>query len=81
MFAPFPKLREPTKKMVMAYGMRLYPKYPLGFNDDQYCFGMHYNTPNNTLPIFWSRKDWYPVFSRKEKKNNAWRSCRFEEYI
>ena len=34
-------------------------------------FGFYYNTPNNSLPIFWSKKEWYPIFERKVKLYNA----------
>ena len=61
----------------------LFHKFPLGYKDGQYLFGFFYNTPNNTLPIFWSNKNgWVPIFERKEKiKTDAriWRT--FEKYI
>lgn len=41
---------------------------PLGFGDGQYLIGFHYNTPNNTLPIFWGEgNSWTPIFKRHEK--------------
>ena len=31
--------------------------------------GTYYNTPNNTLPVFWSEKNkWHPIFTRYNKK-------------
>ena len=36
--------------------------------------GTYYNTPNNTLPIFWSDENsWQPIFQRYNKKytNNS----------
>ena len=80
-FTGFPELREITKKMVKSYGKKLYPQYPLGYKDGQYCFGMHYNTPNNTLPIFWSYNDWTPIFPRKEKIYSDTKRINFEKYI
>lgn len=42
--------------------------YPLGFDQGQCLFCFFYNTPDNTLPIFWcSGNGWHPLFSRYEK--------------
>lgn len=42
--------------------------YPLGYKDGQYLVGFFYNTPNNTLPIFWGEGNgWKPVFKRYPK--------------
>ena len=43
-------------------------KYPLGFNNDQQMLGFYYNTPDNTLPIFWCDENWQNVFLRYNKK-------------
>ena len=44
-------------------------EFPLGFANGQQMFGFFYNTPNNTLPIFWCDSPyWYPAFKRYEKK-------------
>ena len=43
-------------------------KCPLGFADGQYLFGLSYNTPDNTLPIFWGKAEgWQPLFTRYHK--------------
>ena len=42
-------------------------KSPLGFNKDELLLSFFHNTPNNTLPIFWTDKDWYPIFNRAIK--------------
>lgn len=43
-------------------------KHPLGYKDGQYLFGFEYNTPDNTLPIFWgSNEEWCPLFKRYQK--------------
>ena len=43
---------------------------PLGFQDGQYMFGFLYNTPDNTLPIFWGKNnDWMPIFERHHKQS------------
>lgn len=42
----------------------------LGFKDGQQMLGLCYNTPNNTLPIFWcdeSELNWRPIFKRYDK--------------
>lgn len=41
---------------------------PLGFNNDQLLLSFFHNTPNNTLPIFWTDVDWTPIFNRAIKK-------------
>ena len=49
---------------------------PLGFGDGQYMIGFEYNTPDNTLPIFWGTGGgWIPLFKRYQKIYNG------EEYI
>ena len=41
---------------------------PLGFCDGQYLIGFEYNTPDNTLPIFWGTSNgWKPLFKRHAK--------------
>lgn len=83
LFQKFRDLREPIKEMCEHYGKKLFSKYPLGYKDGQYLFGFFYNTPNNTLPIFWSNKNgWHPIFERKEKISTdarIWRT--FEKFI
>lgn len=46
-----------------------YMKYhPLGFDDGQYMISFEYNTPDNTLPIFWGTSNgWSPLFKRYQK--------------
>jgi len=72
-FYRYPKLLEPTKQIAEEYGKNIIeaPVKPLGYKNGEFCFGFYYNTPNNTLPIFWSKKDWMPIFPRKEKLQNA----------
>lgn len=41
---------------------------PLGFANGQYLLGFDYNTPDNTLPIFWGQgSGWIPLFKRYHK--------------
>ena len=66
----FDILLEPTRKVVEYYGNKIVDGEtvkPLGYENGSYCFGFYYNTPNNVLPIFWSNKNWTPIFPRKEK--------------
>ena len=42
--------------------------HPLGFANGQHLFGFYYNTPDNTLPIFWCESSkWNPAFVRYGK--------------
>lgn len=42
--------------------------YPLGYDQAQGLFCFFYNTPDNTLPIFWCEgHGWKPIFKRYEK--------------
>lgn len=72
-FHRFLELKDICKKMAECYGAEIVesPVKPLGFKNGEFCFGFYYNTPNNSLPIFWSRKNWIPIFTRKEKLQNA----------
>lgn len=83
LFYKFKDLKEPVRKMCDHYGQIVYSMYPLGYKDGQYLFGFYYNTPNNTLPIFWSSYNgWKPMFERKGKFLNdarIWKT--FEKFI
>ncbi len=63
------------KKFAMMYGSKslLYHDvhmHPLGHNGGEYAFGFFYNTPDNTLSIFWAdNKGWSPIMKRYEKLN------------
>lgn len=47
------------------YGRKLEPKNPLGYKNGQMLLGFHHNTPNNSLPVFWSeKKSWNSIFKR-----------------
>lgn len=42
--------------------------HPLGYKNGQYMIGFAYNTPDNTLPIFWGTGNgWFPLFTRYPK--------------
>ena len=43
-------------------------KSAMGYDDDELLLSFFHNTPNNTLPIFWTDdKEWYPIFNRTKK--------------
>lgn len=82
MFYNYPTLREKAELMAKHYGEKLEKGKALGHKDGQLCFGFNYNVPNNSLPIFWSSNNWYPIFMRKEKIQNVKnRNDEFERYI
>lgn len=59
------------------YGERVYPQSrygdiasPFGYRDGQALLAYFYNTPSNTLPIFWSVEDgWQPILQRFDSYN------------
>lgn len=56
-----------AKDVMEKYGTSLFPEHPLGYAKSQALVAFFYNTPNNTLPIFWSAKNnWFPLFERYE---------------
>lgn len=61
--------KEDCKDMAEKYGKKLCAKKNiLGYEDSQLLLGLEHNTPNNTLPIFWSESDnWTPLFKRYGK--------------
>ncbi len=60
------------KEMATYYGSQIAPSKKLGYRDAQLMYGFFYNTPDNTLPIFWSTKNgWHPIVKRYDKKQNV----------
>lgn len=56
------------KSFALHYGRIAKNKIPLGYNDSELLFGFYYNTPDNTLPIFWGQdNNWVPIFKRVDK--------------
>lgn len=71
-FHHFPTQMEPCRLFVEHYGKSLEPDNPLGYSEGAYLFGFFYNTPDNTLPIFWSTTGgWQPVVKRYSKQYGA----------
>ena len=72
-------LKDATRKMCEYYGKQIVEKelppsaeymkkYPLGFDDGQQAFGFYYNTPDNSLPVFWCESaNWKSIFKRNHK--------------
>jgi hypothetical protein len=57
------------EKISENYGKNLFPDAPLGYGGEQLLLSFFHNTPNNTLPIFWSnRNEWKPIFKRYPKR-------------
>lgn len=61
--------KEDILSMCQTRGQYLNPNNPKGYKDGQLMIGFFHNTPNNTLPIFWSEnRNWKPIFKRYNKK-------------
>lgn len=65
-------LKGPTEATCRRHGKTLWPAHPLGWQDAQLYIGFAHNTPDNTLPIFWSDhstgpRPWRPIFRRYPK--------------
>jgi hypothetical protein len=69
-FSVYPELLELARKVTEHYGERFRSLGvgPLGYKNGQYTFGFFYNTPDNTLPIFWGKvAGWGPIMKRYHK--------------
>lgn len=67
-FHAYPKYIKTCKKFALHYGNKIDSEMPLGYKKGEYAFGFFYNTPNNTLPIFWgTNNEWCPIFKRYDK--------------
>jgi len=59
--------KEFSKNTCLKYGQKLFFP-PLGYGNCQLLLGLFHNTPDNTLPIFWSEvNEWKPIFKRYPK--------------
>lgn len=54
-------------KIMSLFSDEYMRKFPLGFNNDQQMLGFYYNTPDNTMPIFWCDENWKSIFLRYNK--------------
>lgn len=56
--------------------------HPLGHADGQYTFAFDYNTPDNTLPIFWGQiNNWIPILRRYHKNYHTKTFLHNERFI
>lgn len=56
-----------SRETALKYGNDLFDP-PLGYGDCQLLIGLFHNTPDNSLPIFWSdTNQWKPIFKRYNK--------------
>lgn len=62
--------KEYSKNVCKKYMIPKVESYEIcGFKNSQLLLGFFYNTPNNTLPIFWFEDtSWSPVFKRYSKE-------------
>jgi len=67
-FSHFTEHSDNAKVFAEHYGKIVKPENPLGYNDGQFLFGFYYNTPDNSLPIFWAEENkWIPILKRYHK--------------
>lgn len=83
-FSSFENLIDVAKNFASHYGKKIkIPKVgPLGYGDGQYTFGFFYNTPNNSLPIFWGQiNNWIPILRRYHKNYQTTNYLHHERFI
>ena len=71
-YFPYPDVTATfAEEMCSIYGNLLFPQGPLGHGNCQLLLGFQHNTPDNTLPIFWSEDvgsyQWRSIFRRYSK--------------
>lgn len=60
-----------SESMCLHYLSKYSKPYICGHEDSQLLLSFFYNTPDNTLPSFWSdTPDWSPIFKRYDKRFN-----------
>lgn len=81
-FSAFPNLIENGLKFAEHYGKKIGIVDPLGYKNGQYTFGFFYNTPDNTLPIFWGQVNgWVPIIKRYHKNYTGRKFLGNERFI
>lgn len=83
-FSAYPDLLTFGRRFAEHYGKRFrrLKVGPLGYKDGQFTFGFFYNTPDNTLPIFWGEVDgWVPIMRRFHKNYFDRKFLRNERFI
>jgi len=63
-------LRQEAEIVAKTYGDLLWSPHPLGYKNGQLAIGFSHNTPDNSLPIFWTDwvPNWHPPFRRYHKQ-------------
>lgn len=73
---------EKCKAFAQHYGKKVQPSKALGFNESQFVFGFFYNTPDNSLPIFWAENNgWHPIIKRYDKNYAKRKYIELERFI
>lgn len=83
-FSSFKNLIDIALKFAEHYGKKInIPDVePLGFGNGQYTFGFFYNTPDNSLPIFWGQiNGWIPILRRYHKNYRTQKYVHHERFI
>lgn len=81
-FAAYPNLRDIAQTFAECYGRKILETGPLGYENGQCTFGFFYNTPDNTLPIFWGQTSgWEPIISRFHKNYHGRRFLGNERFV
>ncbi|MFY9620287.1 MAG: hypothetical protein WAQ99_10810 [Pyrinomonadaceae bacterium] len=82
MFCTYQHLRVRGQSLAEHYGKKIANKDPLGYQDGQCAFGFFYNTPDNTLPIFWCQDNgWIPIIGRFHKNYNVQNFVGHERFL
>jgi hypothetical protein len=64
---PYDIDKEFAKETAIKYGTKLFNP-PLGYRNCELLLGLFHNTPDNSIPIFWSdESNWKPIFKRYNK--------------
>ncbi len=81
-FHTYPNYIETCKRFASHYGDKIDRKMPLGYKGGEYAFGFFYNTPDNTLPIFWGTNNgWRPIFKRYDKNYERKELLIYERFL
>lgn len=60
-----PNQKSEIKRLMLKYKEHFPEKALWGYDNCQLLVAFETNIPNNTLPIFWSEKNWKPLIKRK----------------
>jgi hypothetical protein len=81
-FSSFPQLINKAKEIAEHYGKKIAITSALGYENGEYAFGFYYNTPDNSLPLFWGQKNgWMPILKRYHKNYKNKKYLHDERFI